>query len=83
MEDGGEMFLQFEPSKQHITQAHEWIQNRIHRTPIFSSKSLNSILECKIYFKCENLQKVGAFKYRGASLAVLSLPKNDFKRCHK
>lgn len=74
------MFLQYEPNKQNIIQAHEWIQNRIHRTPIFSSKSLNSILECRLYFKCENLQKAGAFKYRGASLAVLSLPKNDFRK---
>lgn len=74
------MFLKYEPSKQHITQAHDWIQGRIHRTPIFSSKSLNSILECKLYFKCENFQKVGAFKYRGATLAVLSLPKAEFKK---
>ncbi|PKL84289.1 MAG: serine dehydratase [Ignavibacteriae bacterium HGW-Ignavibacteriae-3] len=74
------MFLQYEPSKHHITQAHDWIQGRIHRTPIFSSKSLNSILECKLYFKCENLQKVGAFKYRGATLAILSLPKTEFKK---
>lgn len=74
------MFLLYEPNKQNIIQAHDWIQNRIHRTPIFSSKSLNSILECRLYFKCENFQKVGAFKYRGASLAVLSLPKTDFKK---
>ncbi|MFA7227443.1 MAG: pyridoxal-phosphate dependent enzyme [Melioribacteraceae bacterium] len=74
------MFLQNEPSKLHITQAHELIQNKIHRTPIFSSKSLNAILECKLFFKCENFQKVGAFKFRGASLAVLSIPKGDFKK---
>jgi threonine dehydratase len=80
MTGGGSMFLQYEPSKHNIIQASEWIQKMIHRTPIFSSKSLNSILECKLYFKCENLQKVGAFKYRGASFAVLSLPKVDFKK---
>jgi threonine dehydratase len=74
------MFLQNEPSKLHITQAHELIQNKIHRTPVFSSKSLNAILECKLFFKCENLQKVGAFKFRGASLAVLSIPKTDLKK---
>jgi threonine dehydratase len=74
------MFLQYEPTKKNIIQAHEWIQNKIHRTPIFSSKSLNSILECKLYFKCENLQKVGAFKYRGASFAVMSLPQIDVKK---
>lgn len=69
-----------EPTKQNILEAHERIIKQIHRTPIFSSKSLNSILECKMYFKCENMQKAGAFKYRGASLAVMSLPKSDFKR---
>lgn len=69
-----------EPTKQNILEAHERIIKQIHRTPIFSSKSLNSILECKMYFKCENMQKAGAFKYRGASLAVMSLPKPDFKR---
>lgn len=74
------MFLQYEPSKHNIIQASEWIQKMIHHTPILSSKSLNSILECKLFFKCENLQKAGAFKYRGASFAVLSLPKIDFKK---
>ncbi len=72
--------LTHEPTKQNIIEAHEAIIKLIHRTPIFSSKSLNSIFECKLYFKCENLQKVGAFKYRGASFAVLSLPKIDFKK---
>ncbi len=74
------MFLQNEPSKIHITQAHELIQNRIHRTPILSSKSLNAIFECKLFFKCENLQKAGAFKFRGATLAVMSIPKVDLKK---
>ena len=80
MTNGGNMFLQYEPAKHNIIQASEWIQKMIHRTPIFSSKSLNAILECRLYFKCENLQKVGAFKYRGASFAVLSLPKLTSKR---
>jgi len=69
-----------EPTKQNILEAHEKIIKQIHRTPIFSSKSLNSIFECRMYFKCENMQKAGAFKYRGASFAVMSLPKSDFKR---
>jgi len=69
-----------EPTKQNILDAHERIIKQIHRTPIFSSKSLNSILECRLYFKCENLQKVGAFKYRGACFAVLTIPKADIKK---
>ena len=76
MISGENMFLQYEPTKQSIVQAHEWTQKMIHRTPIFSSKSLNSILECRLYFKCENLQKIGAFKYRGAS-AALSLVSSE------
>ena len=62
-----------EPTKQNILDAHERIVKQIRRTPILTSSSLNSIFGCELYFKCENFQKVGAFKFRGASNAVLSL----------
>ena len=65
--------LTSEPTKLDIIDAHERIKNQIHRTPLLSSISLNEMLGCRLYFKCENLQKVGAFKFRGASNAVLSL----------
>ena len=45
----------------------------IHRTPVLSSQLINALAGCEIYFKCENLQKVGAFKARGAHNAVLLL----------
>lgn len=56
-----------------ITQAHNRIKGQIHRTPVLSSRAINEIAGCEIHFKCENFQKVGAFKFRGASNAVLSL----------
>jgi threonine dehydratase len=63
-----------------ILDARANILNKAHRTPIISSKSMNSILGCEIYFKCENLQKVGAFKYRGACNAVSYLSESEKSR---
>lgn len=57
-----------------IEEAHERIRPYIHRTPVLTSGSINQIAGCSIFFKCENLQKVGAFKARGALNAILSLP---------
>ena len=74
------MILENEPTKQDIIEAHERIKNQIHRTPILSSSSINRIAGCELYFKCENLQKVGAFKFRGASNAVLSLSKEELQK---
>ncbi|UZR95435.1 pyridoxal-phosphate dependent enzyme [Chondrinema litorale] len=64
------------PSLAEITEAHSRIQNYIHRTPILTSKSINEITGADIYFKCENLQKIGAFKIRGATNAVFQLKDN-------
>ncbi len=71
--------LTSEPTKQNILDAHERIIKQIHRTPILTSSSLNSIFGCELYFKCENFQKVGAFKFRGASNAVLSLSDKELR----
>ncbi len=73
------MFLEEEPSKKHIIEAHERIKNYIHKTPILTSSSLNSLFGCNLFFKCENFQKIGAFKIRGASNAVLSLNNDEIK----
>jgi threonine dehydratase len=72
--------LQNEPAKQDIIEAYERIKDHIHRTPILTSSALNSIFGCELFFKCENMQKVGAFKFRGASNAVLSMDKNDLQK---
>ncbi len=53
-------------SKKEIIEAHNRIEKYIHRTPIMSPEYINNHLSCNIYFKCENFQKVGAFKSRGA-----------------
>jgi threonine dehydratase len=60
-----------------IREAHARIKPFIHHTPILSSESINAIAGCEIYFKCENFQKVGAFKARGGLNAVLSIPKDE------
>ncbi|REA62778.1 threonine/serine dehydratase [Dyadobacter luteus] len=65
------------PNRENIQQAHELIAPFIHRTPIMTSSALNAISGAELYFKCENLQKIGAFKARGALNAVLSLPGQD------
>lgn len=49
------------------------IRSYAHRTPVLSSTAINERVGCKIQFKCENLQKIGAFKFRGACNTVFSL----------
>ncbi len=56
-----------------IREAHARIHPRIHTTPVLTSSSLDEIAGAHLYFKCENLQKTGSFKIRGATNAVLSL----------
>ena len=61
------------PELADIQTAHNRIKSFVHRTPIMSSRLLNDHFGCDLIFKCENFQKVGAFKFRGATNAVLSL----------
>lgn len=72
--------LNSEPNRNDIIQAHERIKGQIHKTPLYTSDSLNRITGCQIYFKCENFQKVGAFKFRGASNAIISLDKKELEK---
>lgn len=60
-------------SKQDITEAHTRIASYIHNTPVLTSSLINEIAGCDLYFKCENFQRIGAFKMRGAANAVLQL----------
>ncbi len=66
-------------TKEQIEQAHERIKPFIHRTPVLTSTTLNNISGATLFFKCENFQKIGAFKIRGAMNAVLSLPKDKLE----
>ncbi|MDA3930594.1 MAG: pyridoxal-phosphate dependent enzyme [Prolixibacteraceae bacterium] len=65
------------PDFSDILEANERIKKFAHRTPIYTSKSINQIVECELFFKCENFQKVGAFKFRGATNAIFALSKED------
>lgn len=56
-----------------IQKAAERIAGYAHKTPVMTSQRINRICECNIVFKCENFQRVGAFKFRGALNAVKSL----------
>ena len=62
------------PTLETIRQAHEKIKPYIKQTPVLTCQSLNDITGGQLFFKCENFQKIGAFKFRGATNAVLSLP---------
>ncbi len=68
------------PEIENIMDAYERIKLLVNHTPIISCASLNKLLDAELYFKCENFQKVGAFKYRGASNAVQSMNMKEQKR---
>src|SRR5881275_1189856 len=63
-----------------IRAAHERIRPHIHRTPVLTSARLDEASGAKLFFKCENFQKIGAFKARGATNAVFSLDEAASKR---
>jgi threonine dehydratase len=67
-------------SLQDVLQAAERIKPYIHRTPVMTNESLNQKVDAQVFMKCENLQKVGAFKFRGASNAVWSLTDEEAAR---
>ncbi|RUT80182.1 pyridoxal-phosphate dependent enzyme [Ancylomarina longa] len=60
-------------SKENLLETQQRIQAFIHRTPVLSSQLINEMIGADIYFKCENFQKMGAFKMRGATNAILQL----------
>ncbi len=63
-----------------IKAAHQRIAPHIHRTPVLTSRTLDDTFGCKLFFKCENFQKSGAFKVRGAFNALLSLSPEEAAR---
>ena len=62
-----------EPNKKDLIEAADRIKNFVHKTPVLSSKSINKMTGASVFFKCENFQKMGAFKMRGAANAVNQL----------
>ncbi len=70
MKDMDEMYI---PTYDDVLAAHDRIKPYIHRTPVLTSSYLNTLTGAELFFKCENFQKAGAFKVRGASNAVFGL----------
>ncbi|MDP9147700.1 MAG: pyridoxal-phosphate dependent enzyme, partial [Acidobacteriota bacterium] len=68
------------PTWASIVEAHARIAPRIHRTPVLTSSSLNDLTGANIFFKCDNFQKTGSFKIRGATNAIFSLTDGDVAR---
>lgn len=64
-------------SKELLIQTHQRIKPFIHKTPVLTSQLLDEIAGCNVFFKCENFQRMGAFKMRGAANAILSLSEEE------
>ena len=63
-----------------IREAAARISSHIHRTPVLTSRLFNERAGCEVFFKCENLQRAGSFKIRGASNKILSLTDDEKRR---
>ncbi len=63
-----------------IQQARARIAGRVHHTPVMTSRSFNQVAGREVFFKCENLQRAGAFKIRGATNKILSLTDDEKSR---
>ncbi|MGA9995735.1 MAG: pyridoxal-phosphate dependent enzyme, partial [Pyrinomonadaceae bacterium] len=63
-----------------IREAQARIKNKIHRTPVVTSRAFNEVTGRELFFKCENLQRAGAFKARGATNKILSLTEDERRR---
>ena len=68
------------PTWDDVLVAHERIRPYVHRTPVLTSSFLDRLTGASLFFKCENLQKAGAFKVRGASNAVFGLSEAEAAR---
>jgi threonine dehydratase len=69
-----------EPGREDILNAAARIQPYLHRTPVLTCNAIDDLAGANIFFKCENLQKAGAFKSRGATNAVFSIDAYDLKQ---
>lgn len=67
------------PNLVDLQEAAARIAPHIHRTPVMRCAAIDQIVGASLHFKCENLQKVGAFKFRGACNTVLSLSEKDLE----
>ncbi len=77
MKDVSEMYI---PTFEDVVDAHTRISPYIHRTPVLTSSYFNELTGAELFFKCENFQKAGAFKVRGASNAVFGLSEDEAEK---
>ncbi len=63
-----------------VADAHRVLAGHAHRTPVMTSRQVDARTGCRVYFKCENLQRIGAFKFRGAYNAISRLDAGQRQR---
>ena len=63
-----------------IQQAADRLKGKAHVTPVFTSGTLNRMVGAEVFFKCENFQRIGAFKFRGAYNAIAALAPDPSKK---
>lgn len=71
--------MEHHPLLSDIESTYQIIKDHINKTPVLTSESINAIVGAELFLKCENFQKVGAFKFRGATNAVLRLTDDEAK----
>ena len=67
-------------NKNDLIKCHDRIKPFIHNTPVLTSISINKMIGANLFFKCDNFQKMGAFKMRGAANAILQLSEDQKKK---
>lgn len=68
------------PTQKDVKEAVKRVSPYVHHTPVLTSATINGILNASVFFKCENFQKMGAFKFRGAINAILQLSEDERAR---
>ena len=68
------------PSLKDVKEAVKRVSPYVHNTPVLTSSTIDRMLGASVYFKCENFQRMGAFKFRGASNAILQLTEDERAR---
>jgi threonine dehydratase len=68
------------PSCEELKLTVERVKPHVHETPVMTSTTINKLMDAEVYFKCENLQRMGAFKMRGAINAILNLSEDERAR---
>lgn len=65
------------PDKKDLLKARSWLEGMVHHTPVLTSNTFDQLTDATVFFKCENFQRMGAYKMRGASHALTKLPIED------